>query len=133
MVRRPSNFFAAVRMSSFPYMSPTMLHILYWTSRGSVSISAYMALRDSEVRDLERGDRHVLAHLGIPDAVRLSIMDSSYWYYDAGSRTLHEWMCWCRACTVTFRQDVPSHHCKFRPRYTVHDSWTGVDESDLRI
>jgi hypothetical protein len=63
-----------------------------------------MALSGSEVRDLSRGDKVVLAHLGIPDAVRLNIMDSSYWYYDTSSR-----------------------------KYTVHDAWHGVDASDLRI
>jgi hypothetical protein len=92
-----------------------------------------MALRGSEIRDLECGDRHVLAHLGIPDAVRLNIMDSSYWYYDASSRTLHEWLCSCRACMDTWNQDVPSRHCQHRRKYTVHDMWRGVDASDLRI
>ena len=92
-----------------------------------------MALRGGEIRRLRRGDRHVLAHLGIPDAVRLNIRDSSYWYYDASSRALHEWLCSCRACMVTWKQDVPSRHCKFRRRYTVHDAWRGVDASDLRI
>ena len=88
-------------------------------------------LHASEIRAPTRGDRHVLAHLAIPDAVRLNVYDSSYWYYDAGSRTLHEWSCSCRSCAAAWRAETPSHRCKFRRKYTAHASWPEVDESDL--
>ena len=91
-----------------------------------------MPLHASEIRELTHGDAHTLRHLGVPDAVRLNVNDSSYWYYDASSRTLHEWSCGCRCCMVTWRrEDAPSKHCRFRRKYTVHDSWAQVAEDDL--
>jgi len=89
-------------------------------------------MRSSEIRALAPGDHHVMKHLGIKDGVRLDVWDSTFWYYDSGSRTLHEWSCSCRACTVAWRWDTPSKNCRFKHKYVAHDAWPGIDESDLR-
>lgn len=90
-------------------------------------------LRANEIRTLTPGDRSLLRHLGIPDAVRLNAIDSSLWYWDADSRTLHEWLCTCRACRSQYRiADAPSTRCRYRRRHAVHEVWPDVGVGDLR-
>ena len=90
-----------------------------------------MAMHGSEIRNVMDNDKRLLAYLGIPNAVRLNTIGSSFLYYDASSRTLHEWLCSCRKCMRTCNQNVPSLKCKFRSKHVVHESWTGLDASDL--
>ena len=61
-----------------------------------------------------------MAHLGIPNAVRLAVPDSTFWYYDEESHTLHEWLCQCRACRTAWRDNTPSSHCHFKRKYVAH-------------
>ena len=89
-------------------------------------------MHTSEIQPLSCGDRHVLTHLGIPNAVRLAVYDASFWYYDSGSRTLHEWLCSCNTCTAAWRHDTPSKRCRFKRKYIAYDRWPEVDEADIR-
>ena len=91
-------------------------------------------LRRSDVRFLGKGDRHVMAHLGIdPDVgVRLSVQDSSAWYYDPSTLVLHEWLCQCRACRTSFRLDEPSARCRFKRRFIAHQSFEGMSVDAIR-
>ena len=96
------------------------------------SLQTLSMLRRSQVRSSSRGDLHVMGHLGIPNAVRLDVYDSCFWYYDEASRTLHEWLCQCRACRTAWRMDAPSPRCRFKRKYVVHDSWADVGVEDLK-
>jgi len=71
-----------------------------------------------------------MRHLGIPDAERLDVDDSSYWYYDAHSQSLHEWQCSCRPC-LGKDHDVPSTLCRWQ--HTAYTRFDGIGATDLTI
>lgn len=91
-------------------------------------------LRRKDVRHLGKGDCHVMAHLGVDAGVgvRLSVQDSSAWYYDPSTQVLHEWLCQCRACRTAFRLDAPSPRCRFKRRFIAHQSFEAVTVDDIR-
>ena len=88
-------------------------------------------LRRNDVRALSKGDRHVMAHLGVV-GVRLEVPDSSAWYWDPHTLELHEWMCQCRACRSAFWLGEPSPRCRFKRKYVAHQRLQGVTVDMLK-
>ena len=88
--------------------------------------------RQSETLYASDGDRRVWQHLGVADGVRLAApTGQSRWYYDRATRTLHEWVCGCRACLVR-GQFSPSPHCRYDRRMVTHEAWQDLGVPQVR-
>ena len=88
--------------------------------------------RQSETLHASDGDHRVWQHLSVADGVRLAApTGQSRWYYDRATRTLHEWVCSCRACLVRGAFS-PSPHCRYDRRMVTHEAWQDLGLAQVR-